>query len=181
MPILNDSELARRAMDLEWILCDVDGVLTDGGLFYTRWGHLALRFDVRDGLGFKLAQMAGLKVGLLSGRSSAAVDRRAAELKLEVVHQGILDKGAELNGFLERHKTVARRLAYIGDDIPDLVVLGQCGLSFAPADAVPEVRTVVHRVLSTAGGRGAVREMVEIILRARGDWDHLYSQFTFDS
>jgi 3-deoxy-D-manno-octulosonate 8-phosphate phosphatase (KDO 8-P phosphatase) len=180
MPILTEQELAHRAEELEWILCDSDGVLTDGGLFYDRRGPAHLRFHVRDGLAMKLAQRAGLKVGIVSGRSAAALERRASELRVDAIQQGVEDKGSELRLFLERHNTVARRLAYIGDDLSDLVVLGQCGLSFAPADAAPEVRAVAHRVLQTRGGHGAVREMVEIILRARGAWDRLFSQFTFD-
>jgi len=181
MPILTDPELARRASELEWILCDVDGVLTDGGLLYDRRGAANLRFNVRDGLGMKLAQGAGLKVGILSGRTSGALEKRAAELRIDALHAGVNDKRAEFESFLERFNTVARRVAYIGDDLPDLVVLGQCGLSFAPADAAIEVRTVVHRTLDAIGGHGAVREMVEIILRARGDWDQLFSRYTFDS
>lgn len=180
MPLLNDQELARRAADLEWILCDVDGVLTCGGLYYDRRGSVVLRFNVRDGLGLKLAQTAGLRVGLMSGRSAAAVDRRAAELKLDAVHTGVADKRAEFEAFLDRHDTVARRVAYIGDDINDLVVLGHCGLSFAPADAAAEVKTVVHRVLETSGGNGVVREMIEVLLRARGQWDQIFSRFTYD-
>lgn len=180
MPILTDQELARRAADLEWILCDVDGVLTCGGLFYDRRGSVVLRFNVRDGMGLKLAQAAGLRVGLMSGRTAAAADKRAAELKLDAVYTGVSDKRAEFEAFLARHNTVARRVAYIGDDINDLVVLGHCGLSFAPADAVPEVKDVVHRVLDTTGGNGVVREMIEILLRSRGDWDQIFSRFTYD-
>lgn len=180
MPNLPDTELARRAADLEWILCDADGVLTDGGLYYDRQGHNNLRFDARDGLGLKMAQLGGLKVGVLSGRSSSALERRAVELELESLDMGVADKRAGLESFLERHSTVARRIAFIGDDLPDLVVLEQCGLSFAPADAAQEVRGVVDRVLDNPGGHGAVREMVEILLRARGDWERLVSRFTHD-
>lgn len=180
MPNLPDTELARRAADLEWILCDADGVLTDGGLYYDRQGHNNLRFDARDGLGLKMAQLGGLKVGVLSGRSSSALERRAVELELESLDMGVVDKRSGLKSFLERHSTVARRIAFIGDDLPDLVVLEQCGLSFAPADAAQEVRGVVDRVLDNPGGHGAVREMVEILLRARGDWERLVSRFTHD-
>jgi 3-deoxy-D-manno-octulosonate 8-phosphate phosphatase (KDO 8-P phosphatase) len=178
MPVLTDQELTRRAADLEWILCDVDGVLTCGGLFYDHRGNVVLRFNVRDGLGLKLAQAAGLRIGVISGRTSPALDKRAAELEIEAVHTGVSDKRAEFEAFLERHNTAARRVAYIGDDINDLVVLKQCGLSFAPADAVSEVKTVVHRVLDTTGGNGVVREMIEMILRARGEWDQIFSSFT---
>lgn len=180
MPLLSDKELSRRAAELEWILCDVDGVLTDGGLYFDRRGHRLLRFDVKDGLGLKLAQRAGLKVGVLTARSSQALERRAAELELDAVMTGAKNKNVELEAFLERHNTVAGRVAFIGDDLPDLVVLARCGLTFAPADAVGEVRTVVHRVLEATGGRGAVREMAELILKARGDWDSVFARYTFD-
>lgn len=180
MPALSEQELVRRAAELAWLLCDVDGVLTDGGLYYDRRGHAMLRFHVRDGLAFGLARRAGLKVGLLSGRSPAALDHRAAELDVDVVLAGVDDKGAALDAFLDQHATAARKVAFIGDDLQDLTVLGRCGLSFAPADAVAEVRAVVHRVLATPGGGGAVREAVEVLLRARGDWDRLFAAFTFD-
>ncbi len=177
---MNEQELSRRAADLEWLLCDVDGVLTDGSLYYDRKGPTYLRFNARDGLGMKVAQLAGLKVGILSGRATAALERRSAELQLDALHMGVSDKSAEFATFLERQNTIARRVAYIGDDLPDLVVLGQCGLSFAPADAAVEVRTVVNRTLAAAGGQGAVREMVEVILKARGEWDQIFARFTFD-
>ncbi len=180
MGALTESEWARRATELEWVLADVDGVLTDGGLYYDRRGHAMLRFDVRDGQGLKLAQQGGLKVGLLSGRSPAALERRASELGLDALLTGIHDKGAAFEAFLAQHGTVPRRVAFIGDDLPDLVVLGRCGLAFAPADAVPEVRTIVHQVTASRGGHGAVREMVEAILRARGAWDQVFRAYTFD-
>ena len=177
---MNDQELSRRASELEWILCDVDGVLTDSGLYYDRKGPAYLRFNARDGLGLKVAQLAGLKVGILSGRASGALEKRVAELQLDALHMGVSDKSAEFATFLERHNTISRHVAYIGDDLPDLIVLGQCGLSFAPADAVSEVQTVVNRTLENAGGQGAVREMIEIILKARGEWEQTFSRFTFD-
>lgn len=180
MPILTASEFARIAGELVWILCDVDGVLTDGSLYYDRRGEALKRFHVRDGLALKLAQRAGLRVGLLSGRESPALERRAAELGLDALLAGHRDKDAVFDEFLRRHDTVPRQVAYIGDDLPDLPVLGRCGLAFAPADAAEEVRAVAHRILARPGGAGAVREMVEMVLRARGDWDALFASFTFD-
>jgi 3-deoxy-D-manno-octulosonate 8-phosphate phosphatase (KDO 8-P phosphatase) len=180
MGVLSEQELARRAAELEWVLADVDGVLTDGGLYYDRRGHAMLRFDVRDGQGLKLAQQGGLKVGILSGRSPAALEHRADELGLDALLTGIHDKGVAFEAFLGRQGTAPRRVAFIGDDLPDLVVLGRCGLAFAPADAAPEVRTIVHQVTAASGGRGAVREMVETILRARGVWDQVFRAYTFD-
>ena len=177
---LASEEFALRAGELQWILCDVDGVLTDGGLYYDRRGHGMLRFDVRDGLGLKLAQRAGLHVGVLSGRASAALDHRGKELGFDAMMTGIRDKGAALSAFLEERGLSARQVAFIGDDLPDLMPLARCGLSFAPADAAAEVRTVVHQVLEAPGGRGAVREMIEAILQARGAWDEVFRSFTFD-
>jgi 3-deoxy-D-manno-octulosonate 8-phosphate phosphatase (KDO 8-P phosphatase) len=178
--LIDAAELASRAEALEWILCDVDGVLTDGGLAYDRRGRQILRFDVKDGMGLKLAQRAGLKVGLLSAREVGAIHHRAAELQLDLVMTGVSDKGARFSAFLDKHNTAPQRVAYIGDDLPDLVVLGRCGLAFCPADAVAEVKVVAHRVLATAGGRGAVREMVEILLRARGVWESVLAPFSFE-
>ena len=180
MARLDEKEFARRALELEWLLCDVDGVLTDGGLYYDRRGHQLLRFDVKDGLGLQLARQAGLRVGLLSGRAGAALERRATELGLDVCLSGVTDKAAAFDDFLERHHTEATRVGFIGDDLPDLVVLGRCGLAFAPADAVAEVRAVAHRVLETGGGHGAAREAVEAILRARGAWQQTFAPFTFE-
>lgn len=175
-----DESLCQRAEALQWLLFDVDGVLSDGRLVYTRWGEAVKQFNVRDGLGFRLAQGAGLKLGILSGRRSRPLERRASELDVDDVMLGSGDKGADLDRFLERHGTAASRVAFIGDDLPDLPVLGRCGLSFAPADAVDEVRAVVHRVLTRRGGDGAAREMIELVLRARGDWRRAVAPYSLD-
>jgi len=180
MRLLADDELARRAGELEWLLCDVDGVLTDGGLYYDDRGRQLVRFDVKDGMALKLAQRAGLKVGLLSSRASGAVKRRAKELALDAVLLGVPDKGAELERFVARRRTGQRKIAFIGDDLADLIAMGRCGLAFAPADAVPEIRAVAHRVLAAPGGRGAVREAIELVLRWRGEWEGVLAPFSFD-
>ncbi len=180
MPILSDDEFARRAAEIEWLLLDADGVLTDGSLYYGPRGANFLRFNVRDGLGIRLAQRAGLKVGVLSGRGSRALERRAGELDLEPVITASIDKAADFAAFLEREGLRARQVAFAGDDLNDLVVLGRCGLSFAPADAAPEVRAVVHAVLGTDGGRGAVRELIERLLVARREWERALAPFSFE-
>ena len=164
-------DLRLRAAALEWLLTDVDGVLTDGRLIYGPEGEAWKTFDVRDGLGLKLAQRAGLKVGVLSARGGPALDRRAGELGLDAVVTRREDKPEAFREFLDEHRVRARRVAYAGDDLVDLPILLACGLSFAPADAAAEVRERVDHTLSSPGGRGAVREMVEWILRARGDWE----------
>jgi len=152
-------------------------VLTDGRLLYGADGEAWKVFDVRDGLGLKLAQRAGLKVGLLSGRQSRALETRAQEIGVDALIMGRADKGAAFRDFLAAHGTAAGRVGYLGDDLVDLPVLLACGLSFATADAVPDVRSRVHHVLTCRGGRAAAREMVEIVLRARGAWERLLADF----
>lgn len=175
---LTDQDFARRAEELEWLLLDVDGVFTDGTLLYSAEGETLKPFHVRDGLAVGLARRAGLKVGLLSGRTSEALQRRAGELAMDEVILGHDEKDAAFDAFLERRGTVAGRVAYAGDDLLDLPVLRRAGLSFAPADAVPEARKAAARVLHAAGGRGAVREIVETLLRARGQWHELTARWT---
>ncbi len=170
---ISDPEFARRAARLEWLLLDVDGVLTDGRLWYGGGGERLKVFHVRDGLAVRLAQRGGLKVGALSGRASPALARRFAELGLDAVITGRSDKARAFAEFLDRHRADAARVAYAGDDLLDLPVLARCGLSFAPADAVAEVRAAADRVLAAPGGGGAVRELVELLLKARGAWPGL--------
>jgi len=177
---ISAEELARRAQALDWLLFDVDGVLTDGLLLYGADGEQWKTFDVRDGLGLKLAREAGLKIGLLTGRGNAALEARAREIGFDALVQGRHDKDAAFSELLAGHGAVPERVAYMGDDLLDLPVLRRCGLSFAPADAVAEVRQRVHRVVSRPGGRGAVREMCELILRARGHWDELVAHLLVD-
>ncbi len=165
------------AADLQWLLFDVDGVLTDGRLFYGPGGEEGKSFDVRDGFGLKLAQRDGLKIGLLSGRESPALASRAHEMGVDALVMNRLDKATAFHEILAAHATTAARVAYMGDDILDLPVLLTCGLSFAPADAAADVRSRVHHVLTQPGGRGAAREMVEIVLRARGSWDRLLAEY----
>lgn len=174
---LSEEELAVRAQRLEWLLFDVDGVFTDGGLLYTEQGESIKKFYVRDGLGLKLAQSHGLRVGILSGRRSAPLRRRVEELKLDELIMNRADKAKAFTDFLARHDLDAAEVAYVGDDLLDLPVLLRCGLSFAPADAAREVRERVHRVLESPGGHGAVRELVEVVLTARGAWSAVVDGF----
>jgi 3-deoxy-D-manno-octulosonate 8-phosphate phosphatase (KDO 8-P phosphatase) len=163
-------DLAARARALRWLLLDVDGVLTDGRLWFGPEGETLKAFHVRDGLALQLAQRSGLSVGLLSGRASAVVERRALDLGLDAVVLGAEDKGRGFAAFLEERGLAPDQVAYVGDDLPDLPVLAACGISFAPADAAAEVRARAEFTLSTRGGEGAVREAVENLLRWRGVW-----------
>lgn len=173
---LDPGELAARAGELTWLLLDIDGTLTDGRLYYGPDGLVLKAFDTRDGLGVKMAQWAGLKVGALSGRADEAVERRTRELGFEAVMAGHHDKAAAFEDFLRRHGVGAEAVAYAGDDLQDLPVMRRCGLTFAPADADAAVREEAHVVLDAPGGRGVVRELVDLILRARGDWDRVVAR-----
>ncbi len=166
---LSHEEFANRAAQISWVLLDVDGVLTDGRLIYGPDGRLWKAFDVKDGQGIKLLQRAGIQLGLLTGRSDEAVNRRAADLGIDVLLSGKKDKDPAFASFLTRNQLSAHQVAFAGDDLPDLPVLKRCGLSFAPADAVKAVRDQVDVVLSREGGRGAVRQLAELILAARGE------------
>jgi len=174
---LRAGELRLLAAALEWVVSDVDGVLTDGRLFYGPDGEAWKTFHVRDGLAFKLAQRAGLKVGVISARGGPALERRAQELGIDAVITRREDKGTAFRELLEETGTRAEHVAYVGDDLVDLPVLLACGLSFAPADAAAEVRDRVDHTLRSRGGQGAVREMIEWILRARGDWDDVVDAY----
>jgi 3-deoxy-D-manno-octulosonate 8-phosphate phosphatase (KDO 8-P phosphatase) len=164
------AELDRKARELEWLLLDVDGVLTDGRLHVGIEGELFKSFHVRDGLAIKLAQAAGLKVAILSARTSDIVTRRAIELGIDEVVQGREDKGAAFRDLVERCALDPVAVAYVGDDLHDLPVLDAVGLSVAPADAAPQVRDSVDFVTSARGGDGAVRELVEHVIAARDAW-----------
>jgi len=169
-------DLDRRARSLELLLLDVDGVLTDGRLHVAADGELFKSFHVRDGLAIQLARAGGLRVGILSARSSEIVARRAAEVGIDEIVQGADDKGAAFSALLSRLGLDPARVAYAGDDLLDLPVLRAVGLSAAPSDAAPEVHAEVDFVTAAAGGRGAVRELVERLLTARGTWATLVAR-----
>jgi len=166
---MKDAALAERCRAIKLLLSDVDGVMTDGTLLLLPDGQEAKAFHIRDGLGIVLAHHAGLRTGLVSGRASEVVARRAQELGMAVVRQGVRDKAAALREILTQQHLEGHEVAYIGDDLNDLPLLAEVGLTAAPADAPYEVRAEVYMVLSAAGGRGCLREFIEAILRARGD------------
>ncbi len=170
-------ELDRKARGLSWLVLDVDGVLTDGLLHLGAEGEAFKSFHVRDGLAIQLARAAGLEVGILSARASEIVARRAGELGIVELMQGESDKRAAFRGLLARHGVKAQAVAFVGDDLQDLAVLGEAGFSVAPADAVPQVRAAVDFVTEAAGGHGCVRELVERLLVARDVWSSVLSGF----
>lgn len=163
--------LAARCRRIKLFLCDVDGVLTDGSIFIGG-GREFKRFNIRDGLGLVLARRAGLKVGWVSARPSLATKLRAEELKIDfLVQQGDhTGKTAAIEELLARERLNWNSVCFVGDDIIDLGPLTRAGLAVAVGDAVPEARAAAHWVTRAAGGRGAVRETVELILQAQKKW-----------
>jgi len=159
--------IAPRARRVKMVLLDVDGVLTDGGLYYTAEGHELKRFHAHDGYGIQRGRDAGLAVGFVSGRSTPIVDARARVLKIDDVIQGTEDKVAAMRTIQRRRGFADEEFAFIGDDLFDIPLLKTVGLSAAPPNAREEVRKAVHYVTRTPGGEGAVRDFIDLILRCR--------------
>ena len=166
-----------RASDIKLLVSDVDGVWTDGRIIYTSDGAEIKEFNVRDGLGVKLAQRVGITVALLTSRQSPAIERRAKELGIAEVIQGAANKLIEIEKLAQRLGISFDQIAYAGADLPDLGPMQRVAISAAPSDAAPEVRAAATWQLEAAGGRGAFRELVERLLRERGDWDQLVREF----
>ena len=171
MARLTRKQLVERARKVDLLVLDVDGVLTDGGLFYGPEGELFKRFDVKDGHGLVLARLTGLRAAILTARRSKIVEVRGSELGLSPISQGNRDKGKGLVDLLEQAGVPAERAAYVGDDLNDLAPLSQVLFAACPSDAHPLVRQAAHYVAKAPGGRGAVREIVELILSAQGKWE----------
>lgn len=160
-----------RARTIRLILLDVDGVLTDGTVHIHADGSESKGFSIRDGAALVWAQRAGLTVGLLSARESGATAHRAAQLAIRLVHQGVTSKLETYERILKETGVAEDAVAYMGDDLVDLAVLARAGLAAAPADAAAEVTARAHWVSRAPAGRGAVREFVEMVLRAQRKWD----------
>ena len=166
--------VTRRAKAVRLLLMDVDGVLTDGRIWLQSWpdgtAHEIKGFSAYDGAGLKLARAAGLRTGVITGRTSAAVTQRAKEAEIEFVYQGRGEKIPAYEEILRAANLKDEQVAYIGDDLPDLPVLARVGLAIAVANAVPEVKRAAHYVTKAVGGNGAAREVVELILKSQGKW-----------
>src|SRR3954466_2925728 len=166
-----------RAAGVRLLLFDVDGVLTDGTVIMHADGSEAKGFNIRDGAAMVWAQRVGLTIGLLSARSSGATTQRAAQLAIRLVVQGVSSKLEAYTKILRDTGVPEAAVAYMGDDLIDLPVLARAGLSAAPADAAAEVRERVNWVSSLGGGRGAVRELIEMVLRVQKRWDAVLKQY----
>lgn len=172
--------VAARARLIKLVLMDCDGVLTDGRLWLTSDGEEQKTFDVRDGQGIALLHVAGLKSGIISGRTSAALERRAQELGVSIVRQGVSNKVAEFEMIIAEVSLRADECAFIGDDLADIPVMSRAGLAIAVADSVAETLQAAHYVTTSNGGNGAVRESCELILKAQGRWEELMKRYTDD-
>jgi 3-deoxy-D-manno-octulosonate 8-phosphate phosphatase (KDO 8-P phosphatase) len=170
-------ELAARAQKIELLLLDVEGVLTDGSILYTAEGVEINRFHVRDGSGLKFWHDLGKRSAILSGRTSPAVELRAAELRIAPVFQGQADKLAAFDRLLAETGLRPEQVCAVGDDLPDLPVLRRAGLAVAVADACHEVRAAADYTTSLPGGRGAVRDAIEWLLKLQGRWDETVAKY----
>ena len=171
-------KLDARARGIKLILLDVDGVLTDGTVIMHGDGTESKAFHIRDGAAMVWAGQAGIPIGLVSARTSAATTQRASQLGIRIVSQGVADKAEEFGRVAAAAGVPADAVAYMGDDLLDLPVFAVAGLAGAPSDAADDVRARAHWVSTMAGGRGAVREFIEMILRAQDRWDGVLAAYT---
>lgn len=174
---LETSDIDARAKRIKLLLMDCDGVLTDGRLWLTADGDEQKTFHARDGQGISLFHHTGWKTGIISGRTSSAVERRAHELKMSYVRQYAKDKVKALDEILAEAGVSANECAYIGDDVADIPVMRRVELAVAVADAVEETKQAAHYVTELIGGHGAVREVTDLILKAQGTWDEVMRRF----
>ena len=167
------SSIERRASHVKLLLMDCDGVLTDGRLWLLQNGDEQKSFNTHDGLGLSLLHRAGLKSGIITGRTSSAVTRRARELGIEFVRQGEPDKIRPFEEVIRREGVAESEVAFVGDDLTDIPIMRRVGLAVAVADAVEETRSVAHYITRAKGGHGAVREVIKLILSSQDRWNSL--------
>lgn len=167
----------QRASRLRLVIFDVDGVLTDGGVYIGAGGELMKRFCIKDGMGITLLRRGGIKTAIITGRRSEIVQQRAEELRIDIVRQGCQDKRLAYRELKKELSLSDEEIGYIGDDLLDLPVLLQAGFSAAPADAAAEIREAAQLVTGEKGGYGAVREISEFILKAQNKWEELIAGY----
>ncbi|MGI9518142.1 MAG: KdsC family phosphatase [Pirellulaceae bacterium] len=169
--------LEQRIAPIQLILCDVDGVLTDGSICFDNQGIETKTFHVRDGMGIRLWQQSGGRFGLLTARSSHIVKVRAAELGVDIIRQGFADKLPVAQQIMSELNLSSQQVCYVGDDLTDLQLISKVGLGVAVADAVDEIKAAAHYTTKTAGGKGAVRELIETILQAQNRWHEVVRNY----
>jgi 3-deoxy-D-manno-octulosonate 8-phosphate phosphatase (KDO 8-P phosphatase) len=171
------ASVIRRAKAVRMLVLDVDGILTDGRLFYGPGGEAFAAFHIQDGHGIKMAIRSGLSLAVITGRESEAVARRARELGIVEIHQKAVDKLPVFEDLLAKSGLVASQVACMGDDLPDLPLLRRAGLAISVPDAAGEVRAAAHYVTRRPGGRGAVREAVELLLKSQNHWPAVLERY----
>jgi 3-deoxy-D-manno-octulosonate 8-phosphate phosphatase (KDO 8-P phosphatase) len=169
--------LKNKLSKITFFLFDVDGVLSDGRIIIGNNGVELKNYDVKDGVGISLAEKLGFKFGILSGRYSKAITLRAKELRIGTVYQDIMEKGKAYEKIKQELGLKDENICFIGDDIIDLPVLAKCGFSAAPSDAVAEVKKAVDYTAKAKGGRGAVREIIEVVLKGQGAWQKAVNKY----
>jgi 3-deoxy-D-manno-octulosonate 8-phosphate phosphatase (KDO 8-P phosphatase) len=174
---ITEERLLEKIRKVKILILDVDGVLTDGRIVIDDAGLESKQFDVRDGHGLKMVMRCGIGVVLLTGRQSRVVEHRAADLGITEVHQGILNKAEAFAEILKRRDMTPEESACVGDDVVDIPLLRRAGFSVAVADAVPEARNIADYVTEHGGGRGAVREVCEVILKAQNRWGDVAARY----
>ena len=174
---MDQPELQHRAARVKLLLMDCDGVLTDGRIWILENGEDQKAFHTRDGFGIELLHRAGLMSGIISGRISSALERRAQSLGVSFLWQGREDKRQAFADTLAQAGVTRDEVAFVGDDLTDLPLMVQCALAVTVADAAAEVRARAHYVTTANGGNGAVREVVELILKAQGRWDDVVKSY----
>ncbi|HVL01462.1 MAG TPA: HAD-IIIA family hydrolase [Dongiaceae bacterium] len=170
-------DLRQRARTIKLVAFDIDGVMTDGSLYYTDFGNETKAFNVKDGLGIKLLQSTGVEVAIITGRTSELVKKRASDLKISKLVQGREDKIVALKEMMAPMGIDAQQVAYVGDDLPDLSAIRFAGIGVAVGDALPIIREHADLVLTRNGGDGAVREFCEWLMAAQGTLDAIHTRY----
>ncbi|WP_444894794.1 KdsC family phosphatase [Microbulbifer sp. JMSA004] len=171
MPVISEQKINDSLKNIRWLVLDVDGVLTDGKLYFDNSGNELKTFNTLDGHGIKMLQNSGVRVAIITGRRSNVVERRAHDLGINKLIQGREDKFAALQELLSEESCRLEDIAYVGDDYPDLLVMTKIGCPIAPPNAAPPVRERALWVTETRGGEGAVREVCDRIMIAQGTFD----------
>ena len=171
------NQIYTQAKEIRCLICDVDGVLTEGQVYLDNDEGELKAFNIKDGLGIKLMAKHGITVAIITGRKSQIVSRRMQELSVEHVYQGQVDKLAAFDDLLAKLSLEPDQVAYVGDDLPDLPLMRRCAIGFAPADASRFVTEKADYLLKTSGGQGAVREIAELLLQAQGKLDDIHQEY----
>lgn len=171
--LLNMKNITKILNDLRFLVLDVDGTMTDAGIYYDENGNELKKFSTRDAAGFRAARYVGIEIMVLTGRECKATTRRMQEMKVDYLCQGVKDKYSFLKQFMEDHQIIKQSVGYIGDDINDLSPMSLVGFVGCPCDSCDEVKNIAHYVSSRAGGTGVVRDVVEYILKERGEWENI--------